>query len=169
MRHNREEVIERAIREYKLLDNLVKNLMDEDWNRLLLRPETKDPWTVKDALAHITHWKADVARSARGQCRPKEERGLQETEANHLIYIRWHVRTPQEVLAWHRQVHEDVLAALRAAPEKWFSGRERRAEWPYDLNGHSAYHRIKDIERALITHPHLNRSDITRHNRSPYL
>jgi hypothetical protein len=142
MRHKREEVIE-----------LVAGLTNEEWERLLLRPESKEPWTVKDALAHITHWKADVARSARGERIPPEERGLGETEGNHLIYLRWRERPPQEVLAWHRQVQEEVLAALRAAPEKWFSGRERKPEWPNDLDGHSAYHRVKDIERALAGRP----------------
>jgi hypothetical protein len=149
MRHNREEVIARTIQEFELLDKLVANLKDEDWERLLPRPETKDPWTVKDALAHITHWKADVARSSRRQRRPPEERGLGENEANHLIYMRWRDRSPQEVLDWHRQVHEDLLAALREAPDEWFTGRERRPEWPYDLDGHSSYHRVKDIQRAL--------------------
>ena len=67
MRHNREEIIERTIREYELLDKLVGDLTNEDWERRLSRSETKDPWTVKDALAHITHWKADVARSVRRQ------------------------------------------------------------------------------------------------------
>jgi DinB superfamily len=149
MRHNREEVIIRTIQEFELLDHLVANLSGDEWKQLLLRPEVKDPWTVKDALAHITHWKADVARSARRQRRPSEEQGLETNAANHLIYLTWHNRSPQEVLAWHRQVQEDVLVALRAAPEAWFRGRERRAEWPYDLDGHSAYHRVKDIERAL--------------------
>jgi hypothetical protein len=149
MRHNREEVIERTIREFELLDHLVANLADEDWERLLPRPETKEPWTVKDALAHITHWKADVIRSIRRQRRPPEERGIGETAENHLIYMRWRDRTPQEVLAWHRQVQQDVLDALREAPEEWFSGKERRAEWPFDLDGHSAEHRVKDIEQAL--------------------
>ena len=149
LRHSREEVIERTIRVYQLLDHLVATLAPEDWERFLPRPETKEPWTVKDALAHITHWKADVARSARGQRRPPEERGLPESEENHLIYLRWRDRSPQEVLTWHRQVQEDVLAALRAAPEEWFSGRERRPEWPYDLDGHSADHRVMDIQRAL--------------------
>lgn len=149
MRHNREEVIERTIREFELLDHLVASLSNGEWERLLPRPETKDPWTVKDALAHITHWKADVIRSFRRQNRPPEERGLSESDANHLIYVRWRDRSPQEVMAWHRQVQEDVLAALREAPEEWFSGRERRPEWPYDLDGHSAYHRVKDIEHAL--------------------
>jgi hypothetical protein len=149
MRHSREEVIERTIREFALLDHLVAGLTNADWGRFLLRPETKEPWTVKDALAHITHWKADVARSARRQRIPPEERGLNETEGNHLVYVRWRDRSPEEVLAWHRQVQEDVLAALRAAPEEWFSGRERRPEWPFDLDGHSTYHRVKDIEQAL--------------------
>lgn len=149
MIHTREEVIERTIREFELLDRLAASLTDEDWNLPLPRPGTKDPWTVKDVLAHITHWKADIARSARRQRIPPEERGLNITEGNRLIYLRWHDRSPQEVLAWHRQVQQDVLAALRDAPEVWFSGRERKADWPYDLEGHSADHRVKDIERAL--------------------
>jgi uncharacterized damage-inducible protein DinB len=151
MIHPRQEVIERTLREFELLDRLVANLTDEEWRRPLPRPESKDPWTVKDVLAHITHWKAAVARSARGQRQPPEERGLSETEGNRLVYLRWRDRSPQEVLAWHRQVQQDVLAALRDAPEKWFIGKERKAEWPYDLDGHSADHRVKDIERALAT------------------
>lgn len=153
MRHNRDEVIERTIREFDLLDHLVASLTQEEWERLLPRSESKDPWTVKDALAHITHWKADVVRSIRRQRRSLEERGLQTNEGNHLIYVRWRDRSPQEVLAWHRQVQEDVLAALRAAPEEWFNGKERNPQWPYDLDGHSTYHRVKDIERALATRP----------------
>jgi hypothetical protein len=149
LRHTRSEIIERTIREFELLDDLVAGLADQDWGRLLPRPETKDPWTVKDALAHITHWKADVARSARRQPRPIEERGLGESAGNHLIYMRWRDRSSQEVLAWHRRVHKDLLVALQEAPEEWFSGKERRPEWPFDLDGHSAYHRVKDIEQAL--------------------
>src|SRR5512144_1849479 len=149
MRHNRQEVIKRTIHEFALLDRLIAELTDEDWARPVPRPESKDPWTVKDALVHITHWKADVARSARRQRRSPEERGLGESDGNHLIYMRWRDRSPQEVLAWHKQVQEDVLAALQEAPETWFSDRERRPEWPFDLDGHSSYHRVKDIEHAL--------------------
>ncbi len=71
-------------------------------------------------------------------------------DGNHLIYVRWRDRSPQEVLAWHRQVQEDVLAAAaRAAPEGGSAARERRPEWPFDLDAHSAYHRVKDIQQAL--------------------
>jgi hypothetical protein len=153
MRHTREEVIERVVQEFERLDDQVSNLTDEEWSRFVPRPENKDPWTVKDALAHITHWKSNVARSIRGQRIPLEERGLGENDGNHLIYIRWHDHSPQEVLTWHRQVQTDVLAALREAPEKYFSGKEHRPEWPFDIDGHSAYHRVKDIEQALATPP----------------
>jgi hypothetical protein len=149
MIHNRQEVIERVIQEFELLDTLVANLTDEQWHQLLPRPESKDPWTVKDALAHITHWKANVARSARRERRPTEERGLNTTQGNHLVYLRWHDRPPQEVLAWHRQVQQDVLVTLQQAPEKWFTGREHASDWPGDLVGHSAEHRVKDIEWVL--------------------
>ena len=149
MRHTRKEVIKRTIKEFELLDALVANLTDEEWQRPLPRSESKDPWTVKDALAHITHWKADVARSARKQPIPIEERGLNINDGNHLVYVRWHDRFPQEVLDWHRQVHQDVLAALREAPEEWFNGKERAPDWPGDLVGHSSHHRLKDIEWTL--------------------
>jgi uncharacterized damage-inducible protein DinB len=151
MRHTRDEVIQRTIHEFKLLDHLVASLDDEDWDRPLARPETKDPWTVKDALAHITHWKADVIRAMKKQRVPPEERGLNITDGNRLVYLRWRDRSPREVLTWHRQVQEEVLAALRAAPEDWFSSKEHRPEWPFDLDGHSTYHRIKDIEQALAS------------------
>jgi hypothetical protein len=149
MHHTREEVIQRTIREFELLEHLVANLTDEEWNRPLPRSESKDPWTVKDALAHITHWKADVARVTRRRRKPIEERGLKINEGNNLVYVRWRDRSPQEVLAWHRQVQQDVLAALQDAPEEWFSGRERGPDWPGDLDGHSSYHRLKDIEQVL--------------------
>jgi hypothetical protein len=104
---------------------------------------------VKDALAHITYWREGVARSARGERRAAEEKGLQYNDRNHIVYLRWRGRSPQEVIAWHRQVQQDLLAALNEAPEKWFSGRKRGPDWPSDLDQHSAHHRIKDIERVL--------------------
>jgi hypothetical protein len=104
---------------------------------------------VKDALAHITHWKADVVRKIRKQPIPAEERGLNIKDGNRLVYERWRGRSPREVLAWHRQVQKDVLAALHDAPESWFGDRKRRPEWPFDLDGHSGCHRVKDIEHAL--------------------
>lgn len=149
MRHTREEVIRRVTEEFKRLDKLVNNLKDEDWNKLLPRSEAKDPWTVKDALAHITHWKADTLRKARRQRVPAEEKGLNLTDGNRLVYLRWRDRSPQEVLVWHRQVQADALIVLKEASESWFSGKERRADWPFDLDGHSSYHREKDIEEAL--------------------
>ncbi len=149
MQHNRQEVIRRVTREFELLDHLVADLSEGEWMRLAPRPEGKDPWTVKDALAHITHFKADVIRSIRRIPKPSEVRGLSESAENHMIYLRWRDRSPKEVLAWHRQVQKDVLVALQEASEEWFNGRERRAEWPFDLDGHSAYHRIKDIEGAV--------------------
>jgi hypothetical protein len=149
MRHTREDVIERTIQEFELLDQLVSSLKDEDWELPLSRSETRDPWTVKDGLAHIIFWKANTARTIRRKPRPADERGLGWNEMNHLIYTRWRDRTPQEILVWHRQVQADVLAALNEAPEEYFSGKERSPQWPSDLLGHSEYHRLKDIGKVL--------------------
>ena len=43
MRHTRDEVIKRTVREFERLDRLVNNLSDEDWNRLLTDPRPKTP------------------------------------------------------------------------------------------------------------------------------
>ncbi len=149
MAHTREEVIQRAVREFRLLDRLVAGLTPAEWRKPVPRPETKERWTVKDALAHITYWKSGVVLAARGERRPPEVRGLNITEHNHLIYARYHKRPPREVLAWHRQVQADLLKALKEAPDEWFTRPSRGDNWPYDLDGHSAEHRLKDIRQAL--------------------
>jgi hypothetical protein len=148
MTHTRDEVVKRAIREFRLLDRLVAGLTAAEWRKAVPRPQTKEPWTVKDALAHITYWKAGVAREARGKRMPPEQ-SLKPTELNHLVYTRYHKRPAREVLEWHRRVQEDLLRALQEAPDEWFSRPSRRDNWPYDLDGHSAEHRVKDIRRAL--------------------
>jgi hypothetical protein len=153
MIHTREEVIERTTDEYQCLDRILASLRDEHWELPLRRSESDDPWTVKDAIAHITYWKADAARFARGELRPPDVRRLPTKIHNRVVYERWRDRSPDDVLAWHREVHEDVLAALKAAPEAWFSGRDRKREWPYDLQGHSASHRVREIERTLAAAP----------------
>jgi hypothetical protein len=151
MRHTRDEVTARAQREFEALDGLVARLRPEDWRRRVPRPETRDPWTVKDALAHVVYWKEHTARVIRGERRPPEARGLEVGELNRLIYQRWRDRSTEDVVAWHREVHADVMRTLAAAPEERFGGRERSPQWPGDLDGHSAEHRIKDIEKALAS------------------
>jgi len=149
MRHTREEVTQRTRDEYRRLDRLVRRLKPADWRRRVPRPETKDPWTVKDALAHIVYWKEHSARVFRGEKRPPEMRGLEVNEGNAVIYRRWRNRRPTDVAAWHRQVHHEVMHMLRDRPDDWFGRRERGPEWPSDFVGHSAWHRVRDIEAAL--------------------
>src|SRR5262249_56674572 len=76
MRHTRAEVVERARREFARLDRLVRRLRPADWKRPVPRPPGRDPWTVKDALAHIVYWKEHTARVIRGERRLPEMRGL---------------------------------------------------------------------------------------------
>jgi hypothetical protein len=108
---------------------------------------------VKDALAHIVHWKEHTARVIRGERRRPEMRGLDVNQINRLIYRRWRRRRPREVIEWHRRVHVEVLRTLASTPDAWFGRREHSAEWPGDLDGHSAAHRVKDIGAALARAP----------------
>jgi hypothetical protein len=149
MRHTREDVIERSQREFKRLNLVVKRLGPTDWRRRVPRPKAKDPWTVKDALAHIVYWKEHSARVFRGEKRPPEMRGLEVNQINALIYRRWRNRRPADVVRWQQQVQADVIRTLRDRPDDWFGRRERSPDWPGDFVGHSAWHRVRDIEAAL--------------------
>jgi hypothetical protein len=151
MLHTREGIAERTQREFERLDALVSGLRPADWQLPVPRPETRAPWTVKDALAHIVYWKSHTCRVFRGERRPPEVRGLDVEELNQYIYDEWCERSPEEVLNWHRQVHADVMRTLADTPEAWFARREHAADWPADFDGHSAAHRIKDIEAAIRT------------------
>ena len=149
MRHTRQDVVERSQEEFRQLNQVVKRLAPTDWRRRVPRPETKDPWTVKDALAHIVYWKAHSARPFRGEKRPPEIRRLEGNQINALIYRRWRNRRPADVVAWHQQVQADVIKTLRDRPDEWFGRRDRGPDWPSDFVRHSAWHRIRDIEAAL--------------------
>ena len=149
MRHKKKDVIARTRREFAILDRLVGRLRAADWKRRVPRPPTRDPWTVKDALAHIVYWKEHSARVFRGERRLPEMRGLDVKQINRLIYRRWRRRRPAEVVAWHRRVQRDVRKTLAANPPEWFSRRQRSPKWPADFDAHSADHRRDDIEGAL--------------------
>jgi Mycothiol maleylpyruvate isomerase N-terminal domain len=149
MRHTRAEVVERTVREFEALDALVARLGPGDWARPVPRPEGRDPWTIKDALAHVVYWKSHTARAMRGEQRLPELRGLDVPRINRWVYQQWRDRPAAEVVAWHRAVHEDVMRTLAGKPDDWFGRREHHPEWPADLGSHSASHRRKDIETVL--------------------
>ena len=158
MRHSRKEVIDRTRKEFQRLERLVSTLKPADWSRRVPRPETKDPWTVKDALAHITYWKEHSARAFAGKKRPPELKGLEVGEINAVIYRRWRTRGPADVVKWHKRVQTEAIDTLKARPDEWFGGRERGLNWPGDFDGHSAWHRVRDME-AAVKSPQTDRSN----------
>src|SRR2546421_9738163 len=117
MRHTRKEVLERTRKESAKLDQVVRSLRPADWLRKVPRPEGKDPWTVKDSLAHIVHWKEHSAGVFRGEKRPPELRGLEVNQINAIVYRRWHRRRRADIIAWHREVQADVIRTLVNLPE----------------------------------------------------
>jgi hypothetical protein len=149
VRHTKREVLARTRREFAILDRLVSRLGPADWKRRAPRPPGRDPWTVKDALAHIVYWKEHSARVFRGERRLPEMRGLDVNQINRLVYRRWRRRGPRELVVWHRRVHREVLETLGKNPPTWFSRRQRSPRWPLDFDGHSADHRRLDIEAVL--------------------
>lgn len=167
----REGVIASTVETFERLDRAVRGSDLE--TPMLFASESIDPWRVKDAVAHVTHYKSrTVHRLAGGfedyfdpdiwEAMRARDRVLRSMDArtrrrhgmNHLVFIRWRDESPATVLAWHRRVHKVVLKALEEAPETWFSTGERKGaprlsgsgvgEMSLHLDTHT-----RDIKRAL--------------------
>jgi uncharacterized damage-inducible protein DinB len=134
--------------EYRALDRAVRRLTPAALRRPAFARARREAWTVKDALAHIVAWKLFTVLSFRREPRPQELRGLEVPEANAKLYREWRRRSSRDVIAAHRAVHREALAALRALPGELFQ-RPRSPQWPFDLIGHSAEHRRRHIEPQL--------------------
>ena len=146
------DVIARVQREYRALDRTVRRLTPAVLRRPAFERFKREPWTVKDALAHIIAWKRFTALSLRGERRPPRYRGLEVMAANTKLYRDWHHKSAREVVAAHHAVQREVMAALRALPGSSFAARPS-PYWPADLLGHSAEHRVRHLERAANTAP----------------
>jgi hypothetical protein len=154
VRHTKAETIARVRKEFEALERVLRRLSAAD----LARPVPgfgararirREVWTGKDALAHIVEWKRQVLRSLRREGADPELRGLDIAKQNRILYERWHRRPVRDVIAFHRSVHRDVMAALRKLPDRYFA-TPRSAQWPNDLTGHSAGHRIRHLESYVL-------------------
>lgn len=151
IRHTKHQVLVRVEAEYRALDTDVRRL----GTRALDAPVQgfgaharipRERWTNKDALAHIVEWKRQALRRLRHEAPDPELRGLTIARKNRILYERWHRQTASAVVAYHRKVHGDVIAALNALPEAYFRGTPRSPSWPNELVGHSAAHRLRHLE-----------------------
>jgi hypothetical protein len=152
MMHNKRETMARVQKEYRALDRVVRRLgtrgLNEDvpgfGSRARIRRER---WTRKDALAHIVEWRRQALRALRRETSDPELKGLPIDRKNRRLYERWHARPAREVVAYHRKIHAEVMAAFRRLPEHYFRKRRSRI-WPNDLVGHSAEHRRRHLEAS---------------------
>lgn len=150
--HTKRATIARVVAEYEALDAVVRRLGSRGLEgpvpgfgaRARIR---REQWLRKDALAHILEWKRQALRALRKERSDAELRGLAIADKNRVLFERWHARPAADVVAYHRSLHREILAALEALPDDYF--RKRRSPiWPNDLIGHSAAHRTRHLERS---------------------
>ena len=72
-------------------------------------------------------------------------RGLTVDAQNRVLYLRWRDRTARDVVAYHRKVQRDLRKAMRALPPAYYAKRFS-VLWPYDLAGHSTWHREHHLD-----------------------
>jgi hypothetical protein len=148
--HNKRETTARVAKEYRTLDRVVRRLGSKGLGepvpgfgaRARIRRER---WLRKDALAHIVEWKRQALRTLRAERSDPDLVGLPIDRKNRRLYERWHSRPPRDVVAYHRKIHRDVIAAMRRLPDQYFLKRLSPI-WPNDLVGHSAEHRRRHLE-----------------------
>lgn len=148
--HNKRETMARVEKEYRALDRVVRRLgtrgLGADVPGFGARARIKrERWTRKDALAHIVEWRRNQLRALRKEPSDPEFKGLKIDQANRKLYRRWHSKPARAVVAYHRQVHRETMAAMRALPPAYFAKRFSPL-WPNDLIGHSAEHRRRHLE-----------------------
>ena len=150
-RHTKRDTMARVAAEYRALDRVVRRLGARGLRepvpgfgaRARIRRER---WLAKDALAHIVEWKRQALRGVRREPSDPKLRGLPIDRKNRVLFKRWHRRPVSEVIAYHRAVHRDVVAALRSRPESYFRDPPRSPSWPNDLIGHPRGHRERHLE-----------------------
>ena len=148
--HNKRETMARVEKEYRALDRVVRHLgargLNEDVPGFGARARIKrERWTRKDALAHIVEWRRNQLRALRKESSDPDLVGLKIDRQNRRLYERWHSRPARAVMAYHRTVHRETMAAMRALPPAYFAKRFSPL-WPNDLIGHSAEHRRRHLE-----------------------
>ena len=151
IRHTKRDTLARVVAEYRALDRAVRRLGERGLRepvpgfgaRARIRRER---WLAKDALAHIVEWKRQALRGLRHEPSDPTLRGLPIDRKNRLLYERWHRRSVAAVVAYHREVHREVVAALRSRREEFFREPPRSPSWPNDLIGHPRGHRERHLE-----------------------
>lgn len=148
--HDKRETMARVEKEYRALDRVVRRLgtggLNEDVPGFGVRARIRrERWTRKDALAHIVEWRRQALRALRKEPSDPDLKGLPIDRKNRRLYERWHSRSAREVVAYHRTIHQETMAAMRRLPDEYFR-RRLSSIWPNDLVGHSAGHRRRHLE-----------------------
>ena len=65
-------------------------------------------------------------------------------EKNRFFFTKWHDRPARDVVAYHRKVGREIRTAMRALGPEYFAKRVS-PQWPNDLIGHSAEHRVRHL------------------------
>ena len=148
--HNKRETMARVEKEYRALDAVVRRLRSKGLEAPVpgfgARARIdREKWTRKDALAHIVEWRRNALRALRKEGSDPELKGLRIDRQNRVLYERWHSRPARGVVAYHRKIHKETIAAMRRLPDQYFQKRLSPI-WPNDLIGHSAQHRRRHLE-----------------------
>ncbi len=119
----RDELLDELAAEYAALDELLRQLSDDDWRR----PTPAAGWDVRDQVTHLAFFDGAAARSVAEPQRfaVEEERASKDHDAYHDAAIeQGRQRTPGEVLAdWREQTSAFRSAASVADPAmrcRWF-------------------------------------------------
>ncbi|MDQ2766149.1 MAG: DinB family protein [Gemmatimonadota bacterium] len=137
-----QQVLEKLDRAWKDFEESYAGLSNEQ----LLTPNVTGKWSVRDIIAHVTWWEEEalkhmpvILEGGKPERYSDKYGGIDDFNA--IMTVKRSHLTVEEVLQQHNEVHEQLLAYVRAAPEElWARETKFRRRLRLDTFGHYPVH-----------------------------
>ena len=137
-----QQVLDKLSRAWKDFEESYAGLSPEQ----LMTPNVTGKWSVRDIIAHVTWWEEEALKHMplilEGGTAPKysdKYGGIDDFNA--IMTVKRSGLTLEEVMQQHDEVHEQLLAYVRAAPEElWVRETKIRRRLRLDTFGHYPVH-----------------------------
>lgn len=137
-----QQVLEKLDRAWKDFEESYAGLSNEQ----LLTPNVTGKWSVRDIIAHVTWWEEEalkhmpvILEGGKPERYSDKYGGIDDFNA--IMTVKRSHLTVEEVLQQHNEVHEHLLAYVRAAPEElWARETKFRRRLRLDTFGHYPVH-----------------------------
>lgn len=139
---NTQQVLEKLDKAWKEFEQSYSGLSREQ----LMIPNVTGKWSIRDIIAHVTWWEEEALKHMpvilQGERPPRySDKYGSIDDFNAIMTVKRSHLTLDEVLSQHEEVHERLMAYVRAASEDlWATETKFRRRLRLDTFGHYPVH-----------------------------